>query len=265
MIVPDHEIHKLCQPTREEPYGDLLMSNPPQRKTRTVDQVPLVDPYLPENVQPASIDVRLAHEFRVFERDATESIDLSNPTDITKLVIVPENGYFTLHPGEFVLGVTMEKLTMPDDLVARIEGKSSLGRLGLIVHATAGFIDPGFCGPVTLEMTCLHPLAIRLRPGRLIAQISLHEMTSAAQKPYDGRYQGARGVEPSKYGASRSQIELERMKRAVEDVGIERADTPPMEVMHPGVEHCDCMCHVPIGPEARDTGVHSCNHCLLIG
>ena len=160
----------------------------------------LIEPYSFCQVEPASYDVRLGSDFRVFERDSTSFLDLADPIDISKHVHVPENGFFTLHPGEFILGVTQEKVFMPDDLVARIEGKSSIGRLGLMVHVTAGYIDPGFRGPITLEMTCLHPLAIRLHPGMLIAQLSFHSMTEPAQNPYQGRYQDADGVEPSKYG-----------------------------------------------------------------
>ncbi len=175
MILPDHQIRKLCMGKG------------------------LVQPYVSDNVQPASIDVRLGNEFRVFERDATPTIDLDDPVDITKLVSVADEDYFLLHPGEFVLGVTMERLYMPDDLVARIEGKSSIGRLGLMVHITAGYIDPGFIGNVTLEMTCMHPLPIMLRPGKLIAQISFHAMESASAYPYKGRYQGDDGPAASRY------------------------------------------------------------------
>lgn len=160
----------------------------------------LMQPFRKHNVQPASIDVTLGNMFRVFERDSTPFIDLDSPVDITKEVVIVPGGYFLLHPGEFVLGVTEERVCMPDDLVARIEGKSSVGRLGLMVHVTAGYIDPGFRGPITLEMTCLHPLPIKLRPGKLIAQLSFHEMCMPARKPYAGRYQDAKGVQSSRYG-----------------------------------------------------------------
>lgn len=176
MILADHEIRELCESSG------------------------LVAPYLPENVQPASIDVRLGNEFRVFERDSTTHIDMADPADITKLVKIADDDYFLLHPGEFVLGSTVERVCMPTDLVSRIEGKSSVGRLGLMVHVTAGYIDPGFVGNVTLEMTCLHPLPIMLRPGRLIAQISFHSMASPAEKPYKGRYQNDTGPAASRYG-----------------------------------------------------------------
>ena len=200
MILPDHEIRTLCK----------------------MEFRPMVHPFIEENLQPASLDVRLGNEFRVFERDDIAFIDMSKPVDITKGVEVPDDSFFTLHPGEFVLGVTMEHLDVPDNLVARIEGKSSLGRLGLIVHATAGYIDPGFIGPITLEMTCLHPLAIRLRPGMLIGQFSFQRMTSPATKPYRGRYQSASGVESSKYGKSMDQVDADRMADAVTNMRIEQ-------------------------------------------
>jgi dCTP deaminase len=161
---------------------------------------PMIAPYNSDQVQPASYDVRLGCSFRIFQRDHREYVDLADPIDITKEVILGPGEYLTLHPGEFVLGVTDEKVHMPDDIVARIEGKSSIGRLGLMAHVTAGYIDPGFRGNITLEMACFHPLAIRLRPDMLIAQLSFHEMIGPAGKPYRGRYQDADGVEPSKYG-----------------------------------------------------------------
>lgn len=175
MLLPDHEIRTLC-------------------KERA-----LVFPFYEKNVQPASIDVTLGTEFRIFEPHDDRCIDLADPVDITKRVIAGESG-FVLHPGEFALGVTEEVVTMPDDLVARIEGKSSLGRLGLIVHATAGFIDPGFKGRITLEMTNLMRLPLVLRPGQLIGQISFHVMTAPVQKRYDGRYQNSMTVDASRYG-----------------------------------------------------------------
>jgi dCTP deaminase len=175
MILSDLEIRELCA------YRGLL------------------DPYDSQQVEPASYDVRLGQDFLVFERDATTAIDLNDPVDITKKVHIEYGDYFLLHPGEFVLGVTLETVNMPHDLVARIEGKSSVGRLGLMVHVTAGYVDPGFCGPITLEMASLHPLPIMLRPGKLIAQLSFHRMSKPAEKPYAGRYQNAAGVEASRY------------------------------------------------------------------
>lgn len=158
----------------------------------------IISPFNETQVQPASYDVRLGNHFRVFVRDATPSIDLADPIDITRHVEVDDGDYFLLHPGEFVLGVTRERVVIPADLVARIEGRSSIGRLGLMVHITAGYIDPGFRGPVTLEMHCVHPLPIMLRPDSLIAQLTFHQMTSRAASPYSGRYQDAKGVEASR-------------------------------------------------------------------
>lgn len=195
MILPDHEIIKLCEPEPKKEFtgefegGDLY---------RTITARPLVEPFTISQVEPASYDVRLGNEFMVFERDDTPYIDMADPKDITKKVI--RDDMFMLHPGEFILGRTVEVLSMPANLTARIEGKSSIGRLGLMAHVTAGYIDPGFIGTVTLEMACLHPLPVMLRPGQLIAQISFHEMKSPAKQPYRGRYQHAEGVESSKFG-----------------------------------------------------------------
>lgn len=160
---------------------------------------PLIEPFSESQVQPASYDVRLGNTFRIFERDDTPFIDFKKPADISKEVTLDDDQYFLLHPGEFVLGVTRETLRMPPNLVARIEGKSSVGRLGLMVHITAGFIDPGFIGPVTLEMYGVHPLPLKLWPKQLIAQISFQYMAATPDRPYQGRYQNSTGVEASKY------------------------------------------------------------------
>lgn len=161
----------------------------------------LIQPFVSDNVQPASIDVTLGWRFMVFDGCDQLAIDLDDPADITKVVDVkPPDGRFVLHPGEFVLGHTIEYVTVPADLVGRVEGKSSLGRLGLIVHATAGYIDPGFRGRITLEMSNLLKVPIVLRPGKLIAQLSFQQMLSSAKDPYDGRYQGDDSVAPSRYG-----------------------------------------------------------------
>lgn len=199
-VLPDHEIERLCQEERERFTGRHIGMMPIMEKVE--GHRPLIEPFNPEQLSPASYDVRLGNDFKVFQRDDTESIDLKDPVDITKDVHIPDNGFFLLHPGEFILGVTKEVVNMPDDLVSRIEGKSSVGRLGLMVHVTAGYIDPGFVGAITLEMTGLHPLPIKLRPGKLIAQLSFHQMTSPAREPYKGRYQGDRTVASSRYGES---------------------------------------------------------------
>lgn len=169
----------------------------PDLRIRALAEEGMITPFKPENIQPASIDVTLSDHFRIFEPHDEGFIDLEAPIDITKFV---QSDRFVLHPGEFALGVTEEVVNMPDDLVARIEGKSSLGRLGLIVHATAGFIDPGFKGAVTLEMTNLMRLPLVLRPGKLIAQLSFHVMSAPASNPYNGRYQGDMTVGASRYG-----------------------------------------------------------------
>lgn len=160
----------------------------------------MIDPYDPEAVQPASYDVKLAHEFRVFTDHEVEAVDMANVQDATTLVRrTPEQG-FILHPGEFVLARTVEKLWMPNNIVGRVEGKSSVGRLGLIVHATAGYIDPGFHGPITLEMTNLRRVPIKLRPGLPIGQFSFQRCSAEPDKPYEGRYQGDESVSASRYG-----------------------------------------------------------------
>lgn len=163
-----------------------------------------IEPFDPEMIQPSSIDVRLDRMFRVFETHRSTHIDPAHDDeDLTRLVDQPLDRPFILHPGEFVLGSTLEKISLPDDLAGRLEGKSSLGRLGLVVHSTAGFIDPGFSGHVTLELSNLAPLPIKLWPGMKIGQLCLMLMTSAAKYPYGhsrnkSRYQGQRGPTASR-------------------------------------------------------------------
>jgi dCTP deaminase len=144
-----------------------------------------IDPWDPSMVQPASVDLKLGRSFRVFHNHRLPAIDLAEPPQgVTEHVAVDEGQSFVIHPGEFVLGNTVEQVTMPDDLVARIEGKSSLGRLGLIVHATAGFVDPGFSGTLTLEITNLTRVPIVLWPGKPIAQLSFMTLDAPALRPY---------------------------------------------------------------------------------
>ena len=144
-----------------------------------------IDPWDRERVQPASVDLRLGDSFRVFHNHRTTAIDLREPpSNLTEEVVVEEGNPFVIHPGEFVLGRTLEYVELPDDVVARIEGKSSLGRLGLIVHATAGFVDPGFKGTLTLEITNLTRVPIVLWPGKPIAQLSFMTLDRAAERPY---------------------------------------------------------------------------------
>jgi dCTP deaminase len=164
----------------------------------------VVDPYDPAMVQPSSIDVRLDRFFRVFENHRYPHIDPAEEQDeLTRMVETPSDEPFSLHPGEFVLGSTYEVIGLADDLAARLEGKSSLGRLGLLTHSTAGFIDPGFNGHVTLELSNVATLPIKLWPGMKIGQVCVLRLTSAAEHPYgsavDGsRYQGQRGPTPSR-------------------------------------------------------------------
>ena len=144
-----------------------------------------IDPWDPGMVQPASVDLRLGRSFRVFHNHRIKAVDLSAPpSGLTELLEVEEDGDFVIHPTEFVLGRTTETVELPDDVVARIEGKSSLGRLGLIVHATAGFVDPGFRGTLTLEITNFNSVPIVLRPGLPIAQLSFMALDRPAERPY---------------------------------------------------------------------------------
>jgi dCTP deaminase len=155
-------------------------------------------------VQPSSVDLRLDRFFRVFQNHRYGFIDPSEAQeDLTVLIEPSGTEPFILHPGEFVLGSTYETVSLPDDLAGRLEGKSSLGRLGLLTHSTAGFIDPGFTGHVTLELSNVATLPIKLWPGMKIGQLCLMRMTSAAEHPYGSakagsRYQGQRGPTPSR-------------------------------------------------------------------
>jgi len=164
----------------------------------------LIDPYEPDNVQPSSIDLRCDRTFRVFENHRYPVIDPKAPQDdLTSVVEASEEDPFILHPGEFVLGTTLETVGLSDDVVARLEGKSSLGRLGLLIHSTAGFIDPGFKGQVTLELSNVANLPISIYPGMKIGQISFYQMTTAADTPYGSpelgsKYQGQIGPTASR-------------------------------------------------------------------
>jgi dCTP deaminase len=144
-----------------------------------------IEPWDPGLVQPASVDLLLGGSFRVFHNHRAAAIDLRDPPqNLTELITVDDDEAFVIHPGEFVLGVTREWVSLPDDVVARIEGKSSIGRLGLIVHATAGFVDPGFAGTLTLEITNLTRIPIKLWPGLPIAQLSFMALDRPAERPY---------------------------------------------------------------------------------
>jgi dCTP deaminase len=163
-----------------------------------------VEPFEPSMIQPSSVDVRLDRFFRVFENHRYEVIDPSiEQSELTREVAVSPDDFFILHPGEFVLASTYEVITLPDDIAGRLEGKSSLGRLGLLTHSTAGFIDPGFSGHITLELSNVANLPVKLYPGMKIGQLCLIKLSSAAEHPYGSavygsRYQGQRGPTPSK-------------------------------------------------------------------
>lgn len=163
-----------------------------------------LDPLDPAMVQPASVDVRLDRFFRLFDNHRYAQIDpAQEQEELTRLVETAPDEPFILHPGEFVLGSTYEQVTLPDDVAARLEGKSSLGRLGLLTHSTAGFIDPGFSGHVTLELSNVATLPITLWPGMKIGQLCFFRLTSPAETPYgagayQNRYQGQRGPTASR-------------------------------------------------------------------
>jgi dCTP deaminase len=163
-----------------------------------------IDPFEPDMVQPSSIDVRLDRFLRVFENLRYPHIDPAvEQPDLTRLIESTADEPFILHPGEFVLASTYEVITLPDDLASRLEGKSSLGRLGLLTHSTAGFIDPGFSGHVTLELSNVATLPMKLWPGMKIGQLCMFRLTSPAEHPYGSarygsRYQGQRGPTPSR-------------------------------------------------------------------
>ena len=155
-------------------------------------------------LQPSSMDVRLDKFFRLFDNHKYPFIDPKEQQDeLTRLVEVEPNEAFILHPGEFVLGSTFEFVSLPDDIAARLEGKSSLGRLGLLTHSTAGFVDPGFQGHVTLELSNVATLPIKLWPGMKICQLCFFQLSSASENPYgsqkyESRYQGQRGPTASR-------------------------------------------------------------------
>ena len=165
----------------------------------------VIDPLDETCIQPSSVDLHVDALFRVFRNDTTPYIDPKEPQeDLTELVEVTDDQAFILHPGEFVLGSTSERVALPDDLVARLEGKSSLGRLGLLIHSTAGFVDAGWDGHLTLELSNVANLPIAIYPGMKIGQLSFLRMTSAADVPYGSeqtgsKYQGQRGPTPSRY------------------------------------------------------------------
>lgn len=165
----------------------------------------VIEPLSDGCIQPSSVDLHVDRYFRVFRNHTMRVIDVKEDQEnLTELVEMHEDEAFILHPGEFVLGSTEERVRLPDDLVARLEGKSSLGRLGLLIHSTAGFVDAGFDGHLTLELSNVANLPITLYPGMKIGQISFLRMTTPADNPYGSKtagskYQGQRGPTPSRY------------------------------------------------------------------
>jgi dCTP deaminase len=164
-----------------------------------------IEPFEPELIQPSSVDVRVDRSFRVFHNNRYAFIDVRQPMeDLTELVEIDDGRPFILHPGEFVLGQTLERVTLPDDLVARLEGKSSLGRLGLLIHSTAGFVDSGFSGNLTLELSNVANLPITIYHGMPIGQLSFMRMDGPVERPYGSRdthnkYQGQTEPTPSRF------------------------------------------------------------------
>ncbi len=199
--------------------GSVLLSDRDIRAELDANRIGL-DPYEPGMIQPSSIDVRLDRYFRLFDNHKYPFIDpAEDQPELTHLIEVRPDEAFILHPGEFVLASTYEAVTLPDDVAARLEGKSSLGRLGLLTHSTAGFIDPGFTGHVTLELSNVATLPIKLWPGMKIGQMCFFRLSSPSERPYGSaeyanRYQGQRG--PT---ASRSFHHFHRTDVGVTDAG----------------------------------------------
>ena len=192
----------------------MLLSDRDIRAEITAGRVK-VEPFTEAMVQPSSVDVRLDRFFRVFENHKYSVIDPSiEQPDLTREVSVTADEFFILHPGEFVLASTYEVITLPDDIAGRLEGKSSLGRLGLLTHSTAGFIDPGFSGHITLELSNVANLPVKLFPGMKIGQLCLIKLSSPTEHPYGSavygsRYQGQRGPTPSKSWLNFHKSEIE--------------------------------------------------------
>jgi dCTP deaminase len=163
-----------------------------------------ISPFDQELIQPSSVDVRLDRVFCTFKRGILGILDTKKAVDeLMETIEIPPEGTFSLPPREFVLGATLETFSLPDDLVGRLEGRSSLGRLGIVIHSTAGYVDPGFSGQLTLEISNLSPVPVILYPGMRIAQISFLQMTTPADKPYQSnglgsKYQDQRGPTPSR-------------------------------------------------------------------
>ena len=184
--------------------GVVILSDRTIRECLDAGRI-VIDPLDASAVQPSSVDVRLDHRFLVFRNHTRPVIDLKEDlSDLTESIDATPEKPFILHPGEFVLGSTLERVALPDDLVARLEGKSSLGRVGLLIHSTAGFVDAGWDGQITLELSNVASLPITLYPDMKVGQISFMQMTTAAEYPYGSgiigsKYQGQIGPRPSQY------------------------------------------------------------------
>ncbi len=168
----------------------------------------VIEPYDPALVQPASLDLRLDNQFLRFESHSVDAVDPYERADITRPVTVSPGDAFVLHPNQFVLASTFECVTLPADILGRVEGKSSLGRLALLVHSTAGFIDPGFTGHITLELLNVLGVSVKLWPGMTVAQLSFSHLDGPAEQPYGGgqlgsKYSGQRGPTASRYYRNR--------------------------------------------------------------
>jgi len=179
----------------------LILSDREIRRA-IADRTLIIEPFDASMIQPSSIDLHVDSQFRVFDNTRYPFIDVRKPMeDLTSLREVAPDEPFILHPGEFVLGSTLEKVTLGDSIVARLEGKSSLGRLGLLIHSTAGFVDAGWSGHLTLELSNVANLPITIYPGMKIGQLCMFQMTSPAERPYGktGKYQGQRGPTASRF------------------------------------------------------------------
>ncbi|MEY8436190.1 dCTP deaminase [Atopobiaceae bacterium 24-176] len=160
----------------------------------------VIEPLIDKDIQPASVDVRLGSNFRIFRNSRHTYIDpMADQPDLTEEVMVAPGEAFVLHPGQFALGTTQERIALPDDILGKLEGKSTLGRLGLMIHSTAGYVDPGWDGEITLELSNVATLPIMLRPGMRIGQMSFERMSSPVERPYGSadlgsHYQGQRGA-----------------------------------------------------------------------
>ena len=182
----------------------MILSDVSIRKALAEGRI-VIDPMSDDDVQPSSVDLRVDRLFRVFRNHTEGFIDPKrNQEDLTELIEIADDESFILHPGEFVLGSTLERVALADDLVARLEGKSSLGRLGLLIHSTAGFVDAGWDGHLTLELSNVASLPIAIYPAMKIGQISFMDMTTPAEHPYGSsapgsKYQGQQGPTPSRY------------------------------------------------------------------